>query len=92
MLKVGSGKLGRDRELSAMAVRESRTRREIPASLIDAIEGSHLTVEQLRKLIAWEAEEIGLSYDEAVRQGRQRTLPKNASGMDLEGLVLLLPE
>lgn len=76
-----------------MAVRESKAQREMPAALVRAIEeGGELTLEQLRELFAFEAEEIGLSYDEAVHRARERTLPKNAIGMDLELLVLLLPE
>jgi hypothetical protein len=63
----------------------------MPASLVRAIDAGELTVEQLRELIAFEAQELGLSYDEAVRRARERTLPKNALGMDLEDLVLMLP-
>jgi hypothetical protein len=74
-----------------MVVKEPGAKHEMPASLARAIEGGELTEAQLRELIAFEAEEIGLSFDEAVRRGRERTLPKNAIGMDIEGLVLLLP-
>lgn len=75
-----------------MAVREPGTRRKMPAALLRAIESGELTEAQLRELIAFEAELLGLGYDEAVRRGREQTLPKNALGMDLELLVLLLPD
>jgi hypothetical protein len=74
-----------------MVVKNSATRREMPASLLQAIEGE-LTEAQLRELIAFEAEEIGLSFNEAIRAAREGTLPKNAIGMDLELLIPALPD
>ncbi len=44
----------------------------------------------MRELIAIEADDLGLTFDEAVRHARQRTLPKNDIGADLELLVPLL--
>ena len=73
-----------------MAVRESATRREMSVALLEAIEHGELTQAQLRELIAIEADDLGLTFDEAVRHARQRTLPKNDIGADLELLVPLL--
>lgn len=63
----------------------------LPQSLQQAIEHGELTEEQLRQLIAFEAEELGLSFEEAVRRARERCLPRNPLGADLELLVQLLP-
>ena len=73
-----------------MAVRDSVTRREMPGALLEAIEHGELTQAQLRELIAIEPEDLGLTFDEAVRRARQRTLPKNEIGADLALLVPLL--
>jgi hypothetical protein len=51
-----------------------------------------LSPEQLRALIAFEAEEIGLTLEEAVQRARERTLPNNLIGTDLRFLVMLLDD
>jgi hypothetical protein len=63
----------------------------LPRKLQKAIKGGKLTKAQLRELITLEARELGLSYAEAVRLARQRRLPRNVVGADLELLVQLLP-
>ncbi len=63
----------------------------LPKKLQQAIKRGKLTPTQLRQLITLQAREIGLSYAEAVRRGRQRRLPRNVLGADLELLIQLLP-
>ena len=75
-----------------MAVRDSATRREMPPALREAIEQGELSQQQLRELIEFEAEDLGLSSDEAVRRAREGTLPKTEVGMDLELLVQALAD
>ncbi len=75
-----------------MAVRDSATRREMPPALREAIEQGELSQQQLRELIEFEAEDLGLSFDEAVRRAREGTLPKTEVGMDLELLVQILAD
>lgn len=60
-------------------------------SLAAAVEAGSLTPDQLRELIAFEAAQIGLSFEEAVRLGRLRQLPKTLYGRDVEMLVAMLP-
>ncbi len=62
----------------------------VPATLVEAIELGELTQEQLKELIGVEAKALGLTLDEAVRAAKDRTLPKNHIGADLELLVGLL--
>lgn len=63
----------------------------LPRKLQQAIKRGKLTPAQLRQLITLEARELGLSYKEAVRLARQRRLPRNVLGADIELLVQLLP-
>jgi hypothetical protein len=64
---------------------------QMPPDLLAAIEGDGvLTAEQLRQLIAIEAEMIGLTFDEAVNRARADTLPRNALGIDIRSLVRIL--
>ena len=63
----------------------------LPATLQEAIERGELTEAQLRELIRLEAEELGLTFEEAVKRARERRLPKTPLGADLELLVQLLP-
>ncbi len=63
----------------------------LPEALQEAIERGELTEDQLRELIALEAKALGLSFEEAVRKARDRRLPRNVLGSDLEFLVQLLP-
>jgi hypothetical protein len=62
-------------------------RRELPAHLAEAIERGVLTQEQLRELIAFEAEQIGLTFDEAVRQARAGTIRRDPHGSSIWLLV-----
>ena len=62
----------------------------LPTDLQKAIERGELTEAQLRELIELEAKAIGLTYEEAVKKARERRLPKNYIGADLELLVQLL--
>ena len=55
-----------------------------------AIEAGELTVEQLRELIEEEAKELGLTFEEAQRMAKERSLPRNALGSDIEFLFQLL--
>ena len=75
-----------------MAVRDSATRREMPTTLVEAIERGELTQAQWRELIAIEADDLGLGIDEAVQGARQGTLPKTGLGADIELLVALLDD
>lgn len=60
----------------------------IPQDILDALDhGAELTREQLRRVIEAEAESIGLTFDAAVEQARQRTLPKTATGIGLQVLI-----
>ncbi len=63
---------------------------ELPTALREAIERGELTDEQLRQLIALEAEALGLDFDEAVKRAKERTLPRNHIAADLSLLVELL--
>lgn len=63
----------------------------LPRKLREAIETGELTEQQLRELITLEARELGFTYEEAVRRARERRLPHNVLGADLELLVQLLP-
>jgi hypothetical protein len=64
---------------------------KLPQELQEGIERGRLTEGQLRELIRLEAEAIGMDYAEAVKRARERRLPKNPIGADLELLVQLLP-
>lgn len=63
----------------------------LPLDLQSAIEQGELTLEQLRELIELEAKALGLTFDEAVHRAKERRLPHNVIGADLELLVQLLP-
>ena len=58
--------------------------------LLRAIEQGELTKTQLRELIAHEAQEIGLTTDQAFEHARTGTLPPSAVGSDLRLLIGLL--
>lgn len=62
----------------------------IPDDVIAALGEGELTQDQLRRLIAAEAAELGLSFDEAVDLARYRELPKTALGSDIELLCEML--
>jgi len=63
----------------------------LPVELQQAIEEGELTDEQLRELITLEAKAVGLTYEEAIKRAKDRTLPQSLLGADLELLVQLLP-
>jgi hypothetical protein len=63
----------------------------LPLDLQDALNRGELTEPQLRELIAFEAEALGLSFDAAVKAAHAGTLPHGPIGADLELLVDLLP-
>ena len=63
---------------------------ELPKELREALARGRLTQAQLRQLITLEARAIKLTYAQAVKQARARTLPKTTIGTDLELLVKLL--
>lgn len=63
----------------------------LPETLQEAIERGELTEAQLRELIRLEAEELGLTFEEAVRQAKAHRLSHTPTGADLELLVQLLP-
>ncbi len=63
----------------------------LPDTLREAIEKGELTEAQLRELITLEANALGLDYAQAVKLAKERRLPKNYIGADLELLLELLP-
>ena len=63
---------------------------ELPKHLQDAFDEGHLTQEQLREYIAFQAARLGLDFDEAVRRAYHDMLPRNITGDDLRLLVSLL--
>jgi len=61
---------------------------DLPDHLVEAlVKGAELTDDQIREIVTIEATELGLTYDVAVRQARQGTLPRNAYGSDIEMFV-----
>jgi hypothetical protein len=67
---------------------KTTTSARVHDDIIHAIDaGIPLTDEQTRELLAFEAARIGLSFDEAIEQARDGTLPKNAIGFGLEFLA-----
>jgi hypothetical protein len=65
----------------------------LPANLIKAIEeGEPITENQLRELIAAEARELGMSFEQAVKAAEEGVLPTgNLFASDIAFLVDLLP-
>lgn len=59
-------------------------------SLLTALDSGELSDDQLRTLIAIEAERMHLSFDEAVECGRRNALPQTPEGFDLQFHVLML--
>lgn len=62
----------------------------LPVGLQRAIKNGELTKAQLRQLIELEARALGLELTQAIRLAKERRLPKNYIGADLELLVKLL--
>jgi hypothetical protein len=46
--------------------------------------------EQLVQMIEYEAEKLGLSFDEAVERARNGTLPKNYIGSGIQSYAMML--
>jgi len=67
-------------------------RDRLPRELREAIEEGLITVEQLKEWIWYDAQALGLDYQEAVARARRGTLPANVIGSELTMLVKLLPE
>ena len=73
-----------------MTLATRKTSKQLPEHLQAALGEGHLTQEQLRELIAFEADVLDLEYDEAVQRAHDDTLPRNTTGADLRLLVSLL--
>jgi len=65
--------------------------RGLPTNVREVIERGELTTAELRALIRHEAQALGLTFRQAVRRARTRTLPRTHLGADIELLVTLLP-
>lgn len=61
--------------------------RDLPEPLAQAVERGMLSQEQLRELIAFEAAQIGLTFDEAVCQARDGTIERGPYGSSIWLLV-----
>ena len=59
-------------------------------AVLDAMQSGEITPEQLRELITCEADEIGLTLEQAVDAARTGALPRNPIGVDLEYLIDVL--
>ena len=68
------------------------TRTNLPQSLLDAFESGDLTRNQIEQLIRVEAEQIGLSFDEAMTLARHHSLPKDPVGTDIQFLAMMLED
>jgi len=61
-----------------------------PQTLIDALTSGDMTSDQLRELIRCEADELGLTLEEAVARAEDGTLPKGPLGTDIQYLLDML--
>jgi hypothetical protein len=59
--------------------------------LLKAIARGELTAEELIELIAAQAQQLGLSVDDAIERARSDSLPRSPLGIDTKLLVELLP-
>ncbi len=67
------------------------TGRRLASTLTLSLEqGNPLSTEEVRELIAHEAELVGLTYEQALRRAQTRTLPRNYLGADLQLLIDML--
>ena len=76
-----------------MATTTSKTRKSgqsLSPQLLATMESGVLTQEQLKELIAYDAAQLGMGYDEAVEAARQNALPSTPLGYDLRLLVRML--
>lgn len=58
-----------------------------PPDLLAALEYGELTRDQLRRFIAWEASQFGMTFDQAVKAAEVGALPKTALGSDVDLLL-----
>lgn len=64
---------------------------EFPAEILRAMEsGDPLTRDQFLRLIAIEAQSVGLTFEQAIDAARKRTLPPGPIGTDLGLLIGML--
>lgn len=64
---------------------------DFPADILAAMEnGEPLDNEQFRRLIAIEAQAIGLNYEQALDAARRRELPQGPIGTDLGLLIEMM--
>jgi hypothetical protein len=70
--------------------RNGTSRQLAPAITWSLERGNPLSTEDVRELIAHEAKLVGLTYDQALRRARTRTLPHNHLGADLQLLIDML--
>ena len=73
-----------------MATTAPKPAKKLPQEILDAIDHGVVTQAQLKEIIEFRAEALGLGYDEAVQRARKDTLPRNTTGTDLRLLVSLL--
>lgn len=59
----------------------------LDADVLAALEAGELTQDQLRRLIVWEAGQMGLSFDQAAEQFEAGALPRTALGLDVDLLL-----
>lgn len=69
-------------------------RRHYPQEMADALDRGNvvieITQEQLIQIIESEADELGLTFEEAVERAQSNTLPKDALGSDLQFNIMML--
>jgi hypothetical protein len=58
--------------------------------LQQALERAEITVDQLKLLIEIEAEQLDLTFDEAIERARADALPPTPQGFDLQFHILML--
>lgn len=73
-----------------MATTTPPAAKPLPEHLQAALDAGYISQAHLREFIAFGAEELDLTFDEAVQRARADTLPRNAKGTDLRVLVSLL--
>jgi predicted alternative tryptophan synthase beta-subunit len=69
-------------------------RQRYPQEIAEALERGDVVIEvthdQMIQIIESEADELGLTFDEAVERAHNNTLPKHALGSDLQFNILML--
>lgn len=73
-----------------VTISKVRKQVDIPEHLLRALDSGELTQDELRELITIEAEQLGLSLDEAIEAAHHDVLPKDPLGSDIQYLVKLL--